>query len=215
MSHAVEQDTLQTSLYPLVGEGAGGQETAEGSFPAREGGFHQAAVMIPAGSFPRGPAELSNGPKGFISGEGDLGAIPMLDDLGVPARRDDGLYLLARQGPIDLGFVIGSIPDQPLYRGLDLLQQRLYAGGIIHSVRRHLPSYDLLTLCVQSEMQLAPGASLAPSMLTDFPFPLPIHLQPRTVHHHVPRTVPSSRRKVQGQLPLASGSSGVVRNSQG
>jgi hypothetical protein len=37
-------------------------------FPAREGDFPQAAVMIPAGSFPSGPAEPSKDSQGFIYG---------------------------------------------------------------------------------------------------------------------------------------------------
>ncbi len=94
-----------------------------------------------------------------------------------------------------------------------------FAADLVKSDSRpgrggHFDADDVLVRLVDGQMDLAPGAALAGSMQTDFPFTFAEDLQARRIDHHVHRARAWPARDLGRQCGGSSPQVGVVRHRQ-
>ncbi len=82
-----------------------------------------------------------------------------------------------RQKPVDMPSVIDAIAVTTCDRRIDLAQQRFDLAGIIRIGRRQLMNDDFLRICIDAQVQLAPGPSSGPAVFADPLLAFPIHFQ--------------------------------------
>src|SRR5437867_4447217 len=109
MSHPVQRCCFEEELRSLLGELSRVQRRAKDRLAAEEGGFCQAAPMIPRLLLPAAPALATDRPQVLIPLPGRRGAVAVLPDFGVPPRRDDRLGPTPLNGLVTPPLVIGPV----------------------------------------------------------------------------------------------------------
>ena len=162
--------------------------------------------MIATGFFPGSTAPATDGSDRLIAGQRLRVAVAMLLDFGVFARRNDRPdrrpSVRRSQRLKHLAFIIGSIPAHRRDGGRDLLQQRLDLPGIILAIGRQRLGDDLAGGFVDPKVQFAPGAPLAPAVLTHLPLAFAIPLQPRRINDQMPGLIRGLGRQRYCQVSL-------------
>src|SRR3954447_2719858 len=126
--------------------------------------------VAPAPSGP-GPAELRS---------------PSSQDCGW--RGHHGIRMALVQGGVHVGSVIAAVAQEELDRLGDLVEQGLDLRSLIDVAVGQDGSDDPAGHRVKADVQLAPGAPLAGTMLLDQPLARAAQLQPRTVDQQVDRS---------------------------
>jgi hypothetical protein len=170
----------------LVAELAGTQLWADRRLVAANGGFDQAAAAVAGGLLPSHPALLGDQLDVAV-------ALARRRVAGGTAHRgrtwrdDDGRWLAglpALDRLVDRLAVVGAVDRDARDLALDLGEQVRHLIGIIGLVARQDAGGDLARAGIESEVELAPGAT-RPAVLLFLPLALAEQLQPGAVDHQV------------------------------
>src|SRR5512135_2274067 len=173
----------------------------------------QRSLVIPRLPLPRLPTDPPDAAKVLIPSQPWTGRVAMPPDLRITPGRDH------RTGPppVQLGVhrttVVRPIRPHARHRVLHLLQQggdRLRIGHPRLADHRRL---DLVRLGIDSQMELQPGPTLRVAMLSDFPLPLAIDLQPGAVEDQVERPLGTFGQR-DAKRGGAAAEGGVIRDGQ-
>src|SRR2546422_5497557 len=119
MRHPIQCRRFEEEFRGLLRELPRVQSWAKEGLEAKEGGFRQAAPMVPRLLFPAAPAVATDRPQVLIPLLGRRGTVAMVPDLGVPARGDRGLGPAFLNRLVAAPLVIGPV-------GTDLTHLALY-----------------------------------------------------------------------------------------
>src|SRR5712692_6538970 len=200
MRHAIQCCRFNEEFRSLLRELPRGQRRPKDRLDTEEGRLSKTTPRIPRLLFPPPPPRAPDRPQVLIALPGRARTGAMVPDLGIPARRKHCCGAALFERFVTPPLVIGTI-------GADLANLSLPLGQY---VRHRVVSRDsgcarysrkeLARRLVHPQVQLSPGAPLAPPVQPYFPLPRAVDFDPTRVHHKGQR--PRPRRSAQGPFHL-------------
>src|SRR5512135_42291 len=181
MRHDVQRPAPDPQLTCLASPLPAPQPIPEDPLDPPDRRLGQRAHVVAHRALPAPPALSPDGAQVLIARVRSSLGVAVDLDLGVLARRDQGLGPARRQGVVDLGLVVRPVGGRFGDRPLDLIQQIAEHLGVGDTGLGDHRRLDLVALGVHRQVELAPGATLGRAVLADLPLPLAIELQPGAV----------------------------------